>query len=129
MRSSTATILLGLLTLSACTHVAVYVEHDPTASFADLTTYDWVTAPPAATDAPVADDQILDNRVRSIVETELAADGFARRTDGTADFLVGYSAAEDSSLQAVTIDRYHGYIQSTYLTRAGTTRGLSVPAG
>ncbi len=55
------------------------------------------------------------------VEAELAARGFQEQASGPADFFVGYSAAVSDTLQSVTIDRYAGYTQSTYLTKSGTS--------
>ncbi len=106
---------------TGCSQVAVYVEHDPRASFPDLATYQWLEQPSMAS-APDVENPILDARVRSVVDAELAARGFEKQDDGTPDFLVGYTAAVDNAMQAVTIDRYYGYTQTTYLTRAGSAR-------
>lgn len=116
MRFKCAFHMSVLLVAAGCTRVSIYVEHDPTASFANLTTYSWA----GPTDKELTKrNPILDARITSAVETELAARGFTL-TDAKPDFIVAYSAAIDDSLQAVTIDRYAGYTQSTYLTRAGT---------
>ena len=117
-------ILLAAIVVSTgagCAHVAVYVEHDPTANFKDLTTYGWLNEPSTG-DSPTAENSILDARVHAIVEDGLAAHGYEKATDGTPDFLVGYSAAVEETLQGVTIDRYYGYTQTTYLTKSGSAR-------
>jgi hypothetical protein len=118
-------ILTGVLAAtlaSGCTQIAVYVEHDPTVSFEGLQTYDWGESKIDFAERTQTDNQIFDSRVRSTVEAELARRGFERVEDGDPDFLVAYSAAIDVGQQTVTIDRYGGYTQSTYLSKSGTSR-------
>jgi hypothetical protein len=120
MRSIGVAIVIGVATLSsACTRVAVYVEHDPRIDFTTLTTYDWAEPAPDTT-APEPD---LDARVRAIVKETLDARGFEPAAQGeTADFLLACTAAVDESVRSVTIDRYYGYKQSAYLSKSGTAR-------
>ncbi len=116
-------MLVAAVVLSApgCSNVAVYVEHDPSANFGELARFGWFDKPSmAASSGP--DGEILEARVRAVVRDELTARGLVEEAHGTPDFLVGFSAAVDNQLQAMTIDRYYGYTQSTYLTRAGTAR-------
>lgn len=121
MRLAMVLCAAAMSAASGCSAISVYVEHDPTVNFAELKRYSWVEEASMGT-APIAENPILDSRVRLIVDQELAARGYEKITGGTPDFLVGYSAAVDTELQAVTINRYYGYTQSTYLTRAGTGR-------
>lgn len=125
MRVKTGIRLVGLpatavAAASACTPVAVYVEHGPQTDFSALTAFDWN----APADAPAGDSEVatLDTWVREAVERELVARGFQRRTDGTADFLVGYTAAVNDEVRAETINRYAGYVQSSYLAQTQSTR-------
>lgn len=117
-------ILLAAIIISAgagCASVAIYVEHDPTANFDDLNRYSWLEEPSMG-NPPTAENPILDARVRAIVEEVLASRGYEKATDGRPDFLVGYSVAVENTLQSVTIDRYYGYTQATYLTRTRSAR-------
>ena len=96
MRTRPARLLSGmlaLLTLAGCSATSVRVEHDPTASFAGLSTYSWAAAAQPVTNDPRLDNPILDARIRRIVEAELAARGFEKQTAGAPELLLLEAAA------------------------------------
>lgn len=109
-----------MLSVTACSPVAIYVEPDPNVSFAGLERYGWVATPPAIRGEANAPD--LAAQARGIVDEELAARGYERRDDDTADFLVRLFAALETDRRTVTIDSYYGTTQSGYLARAGRSR-------
>ncbi len=81
---------LALVALAGCsTTIPVKVEYDPSASFSTYRTYDWL---PTAKESPVVPEgltEMVDWRIRTAVENQLAAKGYIKRPGG-ANFLIGY---------------------------------------
>jgi hypothetical protein len=112
--------IAGTLALAGCAQISVYAEHDSRVRFDELTGYDWL--PEDGPDGTAATHTTFDDRIRAAVDETLAARGLERRTDGTADLVVGYTISIESDVRSVTLDRYYGYRQSAYLAKSGSTR-------
>ncbi len=113
MRISRTAVLLGLVLVVAAVGCATSMEidatHDPAADFSGFKTYAWLPGPQGRTENPRIDDEQLDRFIRRAVDDELAAKGYAKRSSGTIDFLVGYHAAVQSKVDVNTINDYYGY--------------------
>lgn len=91
MRRSILTVALLGLTISACTSMRVGSDFDHEASFASVTTYDWVATAEGDEDNAAAIDRInpfLDRRLRRAVDYELAERGLQKVEEGPVDLLV-----------------------------------------
>lgn len=83
--------------MAACSGLTVNSDFDPGANFNAFQTYEWL--PDSESEAAaLADDPIIDRRIRAAIDSNLQAKGFRRLDDG-ADFSIGYqlSTREDIS--------------------------------
>ncbi len=101
--------LLLFALLAGCSTMQVHSDYDPSASFTGLKSYDWIKAAKKVTGDPRLDDPALDKRIREIVESRLATQGYTKVSDGTPDFLVGYHVALEKRLAVSTMNDYYGY--------------------
>jgi len=113
--------LLTLMCVSflawGCASVSVTSDYDRSADFSQLKTYSWSPkAQPVTGDPRIDNNALLDSRVRSAVDRELALKGFQKASVGTPDFWVGYQAAIQQKVSVMTLNNYYGY---------GPSRGLN----
>jgi hypothetical protein len=101
--------LLLFIVLEGCSTMQVYSDHDPSASFAGLKTYDWINAAKKVTGDPRLDNPALDKRIRELIQGQLATQGYTLAPGGTPDFLVGYHVALEKKLAVSTMNDYYGY--------------------
>lgn len=87
----------------------VQSDYDPAARFDGLQTYDWVKTEGKPAADPRLSDPLLDKRIRDLVETQLAAQGYRPSSTGTPDFMVGYHVALEKKLAVSTMNDYYGY--------------------
>jgi hypothetical protein len=87
------------LAVAGCSSLKVKTDYDPNVDFARYNTYAWLKPPvkDGASESPVeelvdpfARNSLLDKRVRSAVEKELAARGYQKASDGSGHFRVAY---------------------------------------
>jgi len=92
-------LVAALLVAMGCATVRVKTDHDPETDFSALRTFGWLEPPlreqpkPASGEDvdPFAHNTLLDKRVRSAVEAELAERGYAPAAAGeTPDFQLRY---------------------------------------
>jgi len=101
--------LFFLIALISCAPIYVNSDYDPSVDFSGFRTYDWIPGPQGKTGNRRIDNPIVDSRIRMAVENQLREQGFVKKTNGSADFWVGYHAAVQSKLDVNTIDTYYGY--------------------
>lgn len=103
--------VLGLIfaVATGCSSISVTTDHDHSANFQGLTTYDWMPGPQKLPDDPRIDDAALDTQIRRAIAQSLDAKGYQRRVSQNPDFYIGYHAAVEKSLAVTTIDSYYGY--------------------
>ncbi len=102
-------VLLLFVVLAGCSTMQVHSDHDPSANFAGLKTYDWTKAAKKVTGDPRLDNPALDQRIRELIQLQLAKQGYALAPGGTPDFLVGYHVALEKKLAVSTMNDYYGY--------------------
>ena len=92
---ATMTLVVGTLDATAQT---VKTDHDPTASFASYKTYYWAKAD------PVPGNDIVNQRVTSAIDQQLAAKGWTKVPETQADVAV---AAHGSTEQQKSLDTFY----------------------
>jgi len=95
--SATALLATIAVATAACGGLTVNSDFDPSANFSAFQSYQWL--PDAESDASqIAQDPLIDRRIRAAIDMDLQSKGFRRMDDG-ADFSVGYqlSTREDVS--------------------------------
>ena len=94
MNFKTALLPLALGILAGCTPFTVKYDYDSHANYKAYKTYDWYAASKKAQGkSDGVDNPIMDRRVRSAVEREMAARGLKLEKTGEPDVLVTYYPA------------------------------------
>ena len=88
-------LLLLVFVLTACSRFNVRSDWDRSADFRALHTYAWLPREDAAPADQRAQDRFIDRRIRSAVDTELRAKGYAPADSGEPDFLLNYRLASE----------------------------------
>ena len=109
LMTATLARALALLLLCACAPaIKVTQDWDPSAKLDALRTWAWQPGFPRATGDPRLDSELLNARIKSALESGLAAKGFtAAPSPERADFSVAYHLALAEKLDARTV--YRGY--------------------
>jgi hypothetical protein len=87
----------------SCSTVRVETDYDPDADFGGLSTYAWMPHPPAVSNDPLLHNSLLDSRVRSSVDKEMAAKGIRKVSAAKASFLVNYYINLEQKIRVDTI--------------------------
>lgn len=95
--------ILTLFVLIGCATIDVDSDWDTAADFSQLKTYNWTSASQEKTGDPRIDNDLLDSRIRRVVESVLTGKGYQKQTAGTPDFWVSYHSAVVGKLDATTI--------------------------
>ena len=98
---------LTLALLLGCSTVSVNQDYDPDADFARLKSFAWYPAPRARTGDHRLDNPLIDRRIRSAVERELAERGHRLVTNGRPDFFVAYHLSLEQRLDVRTINHMY----------------------
>jgi hypothetical protein len=107
-----AALLAALSFASGCSTIAVDADWNPKASFDGLSTWAWLPRRAEGTAPETVDATLLNQRIESAVEDELAARGYTLAEEGPPDFLVAYHVAFEKKLEARTL--YSGYYGGYY---------------
>jgi hypothetical protein len=94
----------------ACSGLSVLSDFDPNANFTGFQTFQWL--PDTESDgAGMAQDPLIDRRIRAAIDDDLQAKGF-RSVDDGADFAVGYQLSTREEVSYTTMHSgwgTHGY--------------------
>ena len=105
---TTRSLALALLSfLAACSPITVRTDHDTTADFSHLRTYGWLQKPSDVPRDPRIDNDLLDSRVHSAVNDELASKGFTESENP--DFRVTYHVMIQNQLDVQSFPVAYGY--------------------
>jgi len=85
--------------LAGCASMEVTTEHDTAFNFSSLRTYDWLPNPQEYFGSSKVDKSVLEARITSAVDRELAAKKYVKITSGTPDFQVRYHAITGMDMQ------------------------------
>jgi hypothetical protein len=99
-------VVLPFAFLCGCATIQVETDYDPSVNFSGLKTYGWIAIPKDTTQAQSV-GPFVDSRIRSAVETQLAARGYEKMSSGTPDFLVAYQTALEKKLDTETVRDYY----------------------
>ena len=102
--------LLLLVTLAGCSSVSVESDHLQGVDFSMLKTYRW-HAPNEFNQSSqeYLNNDIIDKRVKSNVDSVLASKGYVKTESGAVDFLVNYSIATEDRMDIQTYNNYNGF--------------------
>lgn len=112
-----ASLILTLL-LSACSSLQTQYDYDPDIDFSQYKSFAWVDTSDKQ-NTPYHLDGLMDQRVKSAVNTELQAKGFKQVAKTEADLLVNYLTKVDKKMNVDTFNTQYGYYP--YYGRFGMT--------
>jgi len=107
-RASMLCVGVVLLLAVGCSGIRVSEDYDHSTDFSKYRAWYWLPRPPPSGD-PRIDSDLLATRVRSAVESILAAKGYRQVPVGEADFGVGWQAAIEGKLDVHSVDQFYGY--------------------
>jgi hypothetical protein len=100
--------LLATLVLGACSSSPITVSTNHAAiDFSGFKTYAWLHASVAEENGKSSD--IIDGKVKAIVDADLGAKNFTKVTKDTADFYVNYNVTTQEKTDIKTYNSYGGY--------------------
>ena len=102
--------VLVLLLALACSSLRVNVDFDPNEDFSAYRTFTWFPREQRVQGDYRVDNPLLDARIRSAVERELAARGYRKVTDRNPDFYVAFYLSVEDKMDVYTVNRgYYDY--------------------
>lgn len=110
---------------SACSGIATNQDFVPGTNFSGLRTYDWMPDQESSRD-PRGNNDLVDQRIRSAVESGLQAKGFRKATSGDPDFMVAFHLILQDQTDYQTVNNYYGSgwgVGGMYPRRPGLTTG------
>lgn len=103
MRSRRLAMAGGLLLAAACAGQHVTTDYSPSIKFSHYRTFALVTPPDSGA------QQLLDQRVRNAVETQLLGKGLSQTDRRNADLYVGYGVVDKSHREVYSYDDGWGW--------------------
>ncbi|MCE9678052.1 DUF4136 domain-containing protein [Shewanella sp. AS1] len=100
-------IFVVALILSACSTLKSSSDYDPNVNFAAIKTYAWVVNKSGDTTYHL--DGLMEQRVKSAVETQLQQKGLSPVDAASADVLVNYFTKVDKKIDVDTFNTHFGY--------------------
>ena len=107
MRTRTLAALAPILVVGACSGIQVNSDFNPEVDFSQYETFNWAERAGSGDDALI-DNELVDQRFRRAVESELASRGMQRATSGQPDLAVGYQLILDDRVDYQTVNTYYG---------------------
>ncbi|NRD74997.1 DUF4136 domain-containing protein [Shewanella sp. VB17] len=98
---------LSLSMLAGCSSLKTSSDYDPEANFNDVNTYAWVEK--KTQDSRYHLDGLMDQRVRTAVDSQLSLKGIKLTDPAKADVLVNYLTKVDKKINVDTFNSNYGY--------------------
>ena len=102
--------VLAMLVLSAtagCSGMSTSYDFDPNFAFAEVTTWDWMPAPPIRGGDSRTESRFVDQRIRAAIELAMEDKGL-QKVESDPDVRVGYHLALDDAVSYETMNSYYG---------------------
>ena len=90
MMRNILTAIIFITFTAACSSVNVKQDYDPSTNFSRLRTYAWQSDAQKETSNVLANNSLIDSRIRNAVNSSLIAQGYREVEKKKADFLVTY---------------------------------------
>ncbi len=96
------------LALSGCASIDVTTDYDPTTDFTRYQTFAWMEGTGRGIDDLRLGGDLMDQRFRRAIESELVSRGMRKMESGRPDAFVGYQVALDDRVDYQTVNTYYG---------------------
>jgi hypothetical protein len=114
------------LALSGCAGIDVTTDFDPETDFTRYQTFAWMEGTGAASDDLRVGGDLMDQRFRRAIESELVSRGMQKAASGQPDVYIGYQVALDDRVDYQTINTYYGSGWGYRGVRRGGISGVGV---
>lgn len=101
--------VLAAALLAGCTSFKVDLDYDPARNFGAYHSYAWLPTATSKEGEAIVRNDLVEARVISAVDSELAAKNMQRADKGSADFLVTYHINVEDRVDVRTIETGFGY--------------------
>jgi hypothetical protein len=101
--------VLATAMLAGCTNLKVDLDYDPARNFSAYHSYAWLPAATSKEGEAIIRNDLVEARVISAVDSELAAKKMQRTDKDSADFLVTYHINVEDRVDVRTIETGFGY--------------------
>ena len=108
MRKPMFAVVALNLALSGCAGIEVSTDYDPEADFTRYQTFAWMEGTGGGIDDPLFSGDLMDQRFRRAIESELVSRGMQKTASGQPDVFVGYQVALDDRVDYQTVNTYYG---------------------
>ena len=95
------------LVVGACSGIQVNSDYNPDIDFTLYRTFAWAEGAGTGDD-PRVDNDLVDQRFRRAIESELVSRGMEKTASGQPDVFVGYQMALDDRVSYQTVNSYYG---------------------
>ncbi len=95
------------LVVCACGGIQVNTDYNPETDFSRYRTFAWAEGSGGGSDPRVTGD-LMDQRFRRAIESELVSRGVEKVTSGQPDVFVGYQITLDDRVDYQTVNTYYG---------------------
>ena len=96
--------------LAGCSTISVSTDYDTSRDFAALKRFTWMAPQQKLVVDPLVDNDLMGNRIRQSVITELKARGYVQAGEGEgADFFITYHVTAEDKISATTFHGSYGY--------------------
>ena len=109
MRTSMFAKVVLTVGLVACAGISVTTDFDPDVDLTQYETFAWMEGSGSAGGDIRATGDLVDQRFRRAIESELASRGLQKATSGAPDMFVGYQLALDDKVDYQTMNTYYGH--------------------
>lgn len=107
MRARISGAVALTLVVCACGGIQVNTDYNPETDFTRYRTFAWAEGSGSGGDLRVTGD-LMAQRFRRAIESELVSRGMERATSGQPDVFVGYQMALDDRVSYQTVNSYYG---------------------
>ena len=108
MRKPMFAVVALSLALSGCASIDVNTDYDPTTDFTAYQTFAWMEGTGGGSDDPRVAGDLMDQRFRRAIESELVSRGMRKLESGRPDVFIGYQVALDDRVDYQTVNSYYG---------------------
>jgi hypothetical protein len=113
MRVPVSLLAVCVMGLGACSTMKIHADWDPEVDLSTVQTWSWADVSQKETGNPTIDnDDILGNRVRRAVESEMTAKGLRQLSmdaDSYGDIQLAFFLTVDDKVSVTTINNHYGY--------------------
>lgn len=125
-RANLGLAIIYLSAMAACVNTSVTIDYDPETNFSAIKSFAWQDKSQPQTGDHKIDNEIVDKRIRSAVDSGLIAKGLTQVPASQAEILVSYQIAINPKLRDQNISGAIGLSKSSGGSNLGLSLGIPI---